>query len=112
MIIDIHAGKPILSNKVGGVSGPAVRPIAVRCVYDIYQAVEIPIIGMGGVSDGRDALEMIMAGATAVGVGSAVRCRGSEVFSAILDEMTGLMAEEGYGSVAELRGVAHTCARD
>ena len=112
MIIDIHAGRPVLSNKVGGVSGPAIRPIAVRCVYDIYHAVEIPVVGMGGVSDGRDALEMIMAGATAVGVGSAVRYRGTDVFNAILDEMKDLMAEEGYGSVAELRGVAHTCARD
>jgi dihydroorotate dehydrogenase (NAD+) catalytic subunit len=107
MIIDIHAQRPVLSNKVGGVSGPAVRPIAVRCVYDIFQAVDIPIIGMGGVSEGRDALEMIMAGATAVGIGSAVRYRGLEVFSAILDEMRGLLAEEGYGRVAELRGVAH-----
>jgi dihydroorotate dehydrogenase (NAD+) catalytic subunit len=107
MIIDIRARRPILSNKVGGVSGPAVRPIAVRCVYEIYQAVDIPIIGMGGVGDGRDALEMIMAGAAAVGVGSAVRYQGPEVFSAILDEMKGLVAEEGYDRVAELRGVAH-----
>jgi len=108
MIIDIRARRPVLSNRVGGVSGPAVRPIAVRCVYDIYQTVDIPIIGMGGVSEGRDALEMIMAGATAVGVGSAVRYRGSEVFSAILDEMKALMAEEGYHRVVELRGAAHT----
>jgi dihydroorotate dehydrogenase (NAD+) catalytic subunit len=108
MIIDVHSGKPILANKVGGVSGPAIRPIAVRCVYDIYRAVSIPIVGMGGVADGRDALEMIMAGATAVGIGSAVRYHGPEVFSAILDETKKLMAQEGYDRVAELRGVAHT----
>lgn len=107
MIIDIRARRPVLANNVGGVSGPAVRPVAVRCVYDIYRAVDIPIIGMGGVSEGRDALEMIMAGATAVGIGSAVRYRGLEAFSAILDEMKALMAEEGYHRVAELRGVAH-----
>lgn len=107
MIIDIYSGQPILANKVGGVSGPAIRPIAVRCVYDIYRAVELPIIGIGGVTEGRDALEMLMAGATAVGVGSAVRYRGIEVFQAILDEMRAFMDQEGYASLNELRGIAH-----
>jgi dihydroorotate dehydrogenase (NAD+) catalytic subunit len=106
MVIDIHSGQPILANKVGGVSGPAIRPIAVRCVYDIYRTVEIPIIGIGGVSDGRDALEMIMAGATAVGIGSAVRYRGPEVFETILDEMRAFVVEGRYTSVDEVRGVA------
>jgi len=108
MIIDVHSGRPILANKVGGVSGPAIRPIAVRCVFDIYEAVDIPIIGIGGVNDGRDALEMIMAGATAVGIGSAVRYRGLEVFAAILDEMEAFMVEDGYDSLEEIRGMAHT----
>jgi dihydroorotate dehydrogenase (NAD+) catalytic subunit len=107
MIIDIHSGKPILANKVGGLSGPAIRPIAVRCVYDIYDAVEIPIIGIGGVSDGRDALEMFMAGARAVGVGSAVHHGGVEVFATILEETKALMAEEGYRNLGEVLGVAH-----
>ncbi len=107
MIIDIYSGQPILANKVGGISGPAIRPIAVRCVYDIYQAVKVPIIGIGGVSEARDALEMVMAGATAVGVGSAVHYRGVEVFQAILDEMRAFMREEGYASLNELRGIAH-----
>jgi len=107
MIIDIYSGQPILANKVGGISGPAIRPIAVRCVYDIYQAMKVPIIGIGGVSEARDALEMVMAGATAVGVGSAVHYRGVEVFQAILDEMRAFMREEGYASLYELRGIAH-----
>lgn len=107
MIIDIYSGQPILANKVGGISGPAIRPIAVRCVYDICLAVKVPIIGIGGVSEARDALEMVMAGATAVGVGSAVHYRGVEVFQAILDEMRAFMREEGYGSLDELRGIAH-----
>lgn len=107
MIIDIHSGRPILANKVGGVSGPAVRPIAVRCVYDIYRAVSIPIIGMGGVADGRDALEMVMAGATAVGVGSAVRQQGLEVFCTLGAEMETIMVREGYVSLTELVGRAH-----
>jgi dihydroorotate dehydrogenase (NAD+) catalytic subunit len=107
MIIDVYSGQPILANKVGGISGPCIRPIAVRCVYDIYRVVEVPIIGIGGVSDGRDALEMLMAGATAVGVGSAVRYRGVEVFQAIHDEMRAFMNQEGYASLDELRGIAH-----
>jgi dihydroorotate dehydrogenase (NAD+) catalytic subunit len=77
-------------------------------VFDIYEAVDIPIIGIGGVSDGRDALEMIMAGATAVGIGSEVRYRGLDIFGAIQDEMEAFMVEEGYDSLEEIRGVAHT----
>jgi len=107
MIIDVHSGQPILANKVGGVSGPAIRPVAVRCVYDICKAVEIPIIGIGGVSDGRDALEMILAGATAVGLGSAVRYRGVEVFQAILEEMRAFMVQESLTTLDQLRGMAH-----
>ena len=78
-----------------------------RCVYDIYRAVEIPIVGMGGVSGGRDAVEMIMAGATAVGVGSAVYDHGAEAFGHIRDEMATLMQELGYEGVEEMRGIAH-----
>jgi dihydroorotate dehydrogenase (NAD+) catalytic subunit len=111
MIIDVHSGQPILANKVGGVSGPAIRPVAVRCVYDVYEAVEIPIIGIGGICDGRDALEMIMAGATAVGVGSAVRYGGVEVFGAVLEEMTTFMDHEGYSTLDQLRGIAHRQGR-
>jgi len=107
MVIDIHSGQPILANKVGGVSGPAIRPMAVRCVYDIYRTVEIPIIGIGGVTDERDAIEMIMAGATAVGVGSAVRYRGLEVFETILDEMRAFVVEESHANLSRLRGIAH-----
>ena len=76
MLINIEARRPMLGFKMGGVTGPALRPIAVRCVYDIYAAVKIPIIGTGGVATGRDAIEMMMAGATAVGVGSAVYDHG------------------------------------
>jgi dihydroorotate dehydrogenase (NAD+) catalytic subunit len=107
MIIDVHAGRPILANRTGGVSGPAIRPLAVRCVYEIFRAVEAPIVGTGGVSTGRDAVEMIMAGATAVGVGSAVYGPGPEVFGRIRDEMAALMTDLGYESVEEMRGVAH-----
>jgi dihydroorotate dehydrogenase (NAD+) catalytic subunit len=107
MIVDVHARRPVLANRTGGLSGPAIRPLAVRCVYEIFQAVDLPIVGTGGVASGRDAVEMIMAGATAVGVGSAVYSEGPEAFSRIRDEMAALMEELGYGSVAEMRGAAH-----
>ena len=83
MAIDIVARAPILANKVGGVSGPALKPIALRCVYEIYDTVKIPIIGTGGATFGKDALEMIMAGATAVGIGTGVYYRGIGVFKKV-----------------------------
>jgi len=107
MVIDVESGQPILANRVGGLSGPAIKPIAVRCVYEIYQAVKLPIIGTGGVMNGRDAVEMIMAGATAVGVGSAVYYRGVEAFGEIKQEMVSFMSEHGYQTLADFRGMAH-----
>lgn len=106
MVIDVHAQRPVLANRTGGLSGPAIRPLAIRCVYEIYRAVEIPIIGTGGLSSGRDAVEMIMAGATAVGIGSAVYGEGPEALGRIRDEMEQLMTELGVESVAEMRGAA------
>jgi dihydroorotate dehydrogenase (NAD+) catalytic subunit len=107
MAIDVRARFPILHNKQGGVSGPALFPIALKCVYDIYGAVKIPIIGTGGVTNGEDALSMIMAGATLVGVGSAVYFRGEEVFQKINEEMKEIMREEKINSLDEIRGCAH-----
>src|SRR6185312_11079771 len=71
MAIDVETRKPILSNGMGGLSGPAIRPIAVRMVYECHHAVSIPIVGMGGIMDARDVLEFMLAGATAVQVGTA-----------------------------------------
>lgn len=110
MVIDVDCGQPILANQVGGLSGPAIRPIAVRCIYEIYRAVDIPIIGLGGVVDGRDAVEMLMAGATAVGVGSAVYYRGINALGAIAQEIASFMIEHGHRTLADLRGMAHTHA--
>jgi dihydroorotate dehydrogenase (NAD+) catalytic subunit len=107
MVIDVHAQRPILANRTGGLSGGGIRPLAVRCVYEIYEAVEVPIVGVGGVSRGRDAVEMIMAGATGVGVGTAVYEQGPEAFACIGDEMVALMAELGYQHVGEMIGSAH-----
>jgi dihydroorotate dehydrogenase (NAD+) catalytic subunit len=71
MKIDIHTRKPILGNTMGGLSGPAIRPVAVRIVWQVAQAVKLPILGMGGIINGDDAIEFILAGATAVAVGTA-----------------------------------------
>ncbi len=107
MKIDINRGKPILSFKMGGMTGPAIKPIAIRCVYDIYEAVKIPIIGTGGVNDGHDAIEMMMAGASAVGVGTAVYFRGPDAFKKIESEMRVWLKEREYNSVKKIIGVAH-----
>jgi dihydroorotate dehydrogenase (NAD+) catalytic subunit len=107
MVIDVHARMPVLANRTGGLSGPAIRPLAVRCVYEIHQAVSLPIIGTGGVTTGRDAVELIMAGATAVGIGSAVYAEGPEVLGRIGAELATLMTELGAESVEQLRGAAH-----
>lgn len=105
--LDIYAKKPILHFGMGGVSGPALRPIAARCVSDIYQSVKIPVIGIGGITTGRDAIEMIMLGASAVQVGTAVYYRGAEVFKKISDEIEEYMKQEGFKSIGDLIGIAH-----
>jgi len=95
------------TNKVGGVSGPAIKPIAVRAVYDIFESVKIPIIGTGGITNGRDAIEMIMAGASCVGIGSGVHYRGVDIFRKVCNEIQEFLFENGYNSLDEIRGIAH-----
>jgi dihydroorotate dehydrogenase (NAD+) catalytic subunit len=110
MLIDVHAKKPILGFKVGGLSGPAIKPIAIRCVYDVYEAVKsakVAVIGTGGVTLGEDAVEMIMAGASAVGIGSAVHYRGIDVFRKVGGEIADFMRSEGYSKIEEMVGIAH-----
>ena len=107
MVIDINARRPILSKKKGGISGPALKPIAVRCVYEIYEAVKIPIIGTGGITYGKDAIEMIMAGATAVGIGTGIYYRGMDVFSKVCKEMEAWMKKNKVKNLDEIKGIAH-----
>ena len=107
MAIDADARKPVLANKIGGISGPALKPIAVRCVYEIYETVKIPIIGTGGVTYGKDAIEMIMAGATAVGIGTGIYYRGINIFRKVCDEMEKWMKKNKFKSLNEIRGCAH-----
>ncbi len=107
MVINIETAIPVLSNKVGGLSGPAIKPIAVRCVYEIHETVEIPIIGIGGIQTGRDAIEMLMAGAAAVGIGTGIMKRDIKIFSEICEEIRNFMNSEGYSKLNELIGKAH-----
>jgi len=104
MLVDPETGTPALANRSGGLSGPALKPIALRCVYEIASVVEVPLIGTGGVLTGQDAVEMLSAGALCVGVGSAVFYRGENTFSLIRDELAGWLQERGYASLEEIRG--------
>lgn len=106
MVIDIEAQMPVLAFKKGGLSGPMIKPIAVRCVYDIYQAVSIPIIGLGGVTTGADAVEMMMAGASLVGIGTAVKYRGIDVFEKVHQEMAQWLADHDL-NLDDIKGAAH-----
>ncbi len=107
MIIDIKKRKPVLGAKQGGVSGPAIKPIAIRCVYEIYQVVNIPIIGMGGVTSWQDAVEMMMAGATLIGVGSAIYLKGWSVYEQIKKKKKRYLKEEKIEDIKSLIGQAH-----
>jgi dihydroorotate dehydrogenase (NAD+) catalytic subunit len=107
MVIDTHVRRPVLANRMGGVSGPAILPVAVRSVYEIYRAVKLPIIGTGGVATAQGALQMIMAGAAAVGVGSAVYDHDLAVFAEINQDLITYLHSQGITSLAELKGAAH-----
>ena len=104
---DIDMKAPVLHNGVGGISGPAIKPLSVRCVYEIARSVKIPIIGTGGILTGRDALEMLMVGATLVGVGSGVHYRGISVFKKIVQEMSDWCEKNNVRRFQDLIGVAH-----
>lgn len=109
MAIDLKSRMPILANKVGGISGPAIKPLAVRCVADVFAATEgkLPIIGTGGVHTGEDAIELMLAGASLIGIGTAVWSRGQDVFRKVCEEMEEWGRAEGVKDLAELIGSMH-----
>ena len=111
MAIDIETRRPKLSNIVGGLSGPAIRPIAVRMVYETRQAVNIPVIGMGGIADARDAIEFMIAGASAVQIGTASFV-DPFIWSKLLDGIRDYMRRHGVARVADLIGTVDTRAED
>jgi len=107
MVIDIYKRKPILGMKKGGLSGPGIRPVAIAKIFEIYEAVKIPIIGMGGVEKWQDAVEMMMAGATLVGVGSSVYLRGYKIYKEIITGIKEFLKKEKIKNVENLIGMAH-----
>jgi len=105
MAIDIRARRPVLSTVFGGLSGPAIKPVALRAVYQVAGAVDVPIIGCGGVSSGEDAIEFIMAGATAVQVGTATFANPNAPLD-VLDGIERFMVDAGVSDVRDLIGIA------
>jgi dihydroorotate dehydrogenase (NAD+) catalytic subunit len=107
MAIDTETTVPILSNKTGGLSGPAIKPVAVRCVYEIYERVKVPIIGCGGITNWRDAVEFLLAGATAVQIGTAIALKGPNVFKKITRGINAYLKRKDFKSVNEIVGISH-----
>jgi len=106
MVIDIKTRRPKLANRTGGLSGPAIKPVAVRMVYEVFKAVKIPVIGMGGIMHADDAIEFLLAGATAVAVGTANFVNPRATIE-ILDGIMAYMKDEKVGDINLLRGAAH-----
>ena len=106
MEIDIHRFRPVLGNITGGLSGPCVKPVAVRMVWQVAQAVHIPIIGMGGIASAEDAVEFFLAGASAVAVGTA-NFTDPEITMKICDGLDTYLAEHGFSSIEEIVGKAN-----
>lgn len=106
MRIDLKTKKPIIANKMGGFSGPAIKPVALRMIYQVYDAVNIPILGMGGVQNAEDVIEMMLAGATAVSVGAA-NLVNPFVCKDIIEDLPRVMEKYGINSLSEIIGGAH-----
>ena len=106
MAIDVHTQRPILSNRFGGLSGTPIKPIALRCVYEISSKYDIPIIGCGGISTWEDAVEFVLAGASAVQLGSAIGSDWVGVFEEINRGISQYMEEKNYTEIREMIGLA------
>ena len=106
MQLDEHTGKPILANKTGGLSGPAIKPVAIRMIYDVYKNVKIPIIGMGGVTNVQDVIDLMSAGASAVAIGTA-NFIDPFVCPSIIEELPKRLDELGVNHISEIIGRSH-----
>jgi dihydroorotate dehydrogenase (NAD+) catalytic subunit len=107
MKIEIQTRKPVLSNKIGGLSGPAIKPVAVRSVYEIFESVKIPVIGVGGVTTWQDAIEFFLAGARSVQIGSAMATNYLSAFDSINTGLVRYLDSNGYNKLEEIIGLAH-----
>ena len=108
LAIDVRLRRPVLSHGLGGLSGAAIKPVGLACVWQIYEAVSIPVIGVGGIMRAEDALEYIMAGARALEVGTAVAFEGVGVFARLANELSALLDELGIPRVEDAVGIAHS----
>ena len=106
MRIDLKKRKPVVANKMGGFSGPAVFPVALRMVYQVYEAVKVPVIGIGGISTAEDVIEMMLAGATAVQIG-AMNLVDPYICKEIVEQLPVTMEKYGIGSLSDIIGGAH-----
>jgi dihydroorotate dehydrogenase (NAD+) catalytic subunit len=106
MAIDINMKRPILANITGGLSGPAIKPVALRCVWEVAQAVDIPVIGCGGITTGKDVIEYFLAGASAVEIGTAIMTHSLDVYKDIAQWIRGYMTNNGFSNVKEMVGLA------
>jgi dihydroorotate dehydrogenase (NAD+) catalytic subunit len=107
MAIDVETVMPILSNKVGGLSGSAIKPIALKCVYDVYERVDAPIVGCGGVANWRDAVEFLLAGASAVQIGTAIAMKGPGIFKSLTRGISAYLKRKDFSNVEQIVGLAH-----
>ncbi len=106
MRIDLKTRKPVIANKMGGFSGPAIKPVALRMVYQVYEAVKIPIVGMGGIENANDVIEMMLAGASAVQIGAA-NLVNPFVCKDIVEQLPTVMEKYGIKNLSEIIGGAH-----
>jgi dihydroorotate dehydrogenase (NAD+) catalytic subunit len=105
MVIDIDLKMPILAAKIGGLSGPAIKPIAIRCVYEIHKNVKIPIIGCGGIINWQDAIEMLLAGASAVQIGTGILYKGFKIFKEINHGIANYLKNNNLKSIKDLKPI-------
>ena len=105
--IDIETTRPILSKRIGGLSGPAIKPVAVRCVYEIYEKVSVPIIGCGGLVTWEDAVEFLLAGAMAVQIGTALMIQDANVFKMVTEGVETYLRRKSFKNVKDIVGLAH-----
>ena len=107
MVIDINTRMPILGAKKGGLSGPVIKPVALRCVYELYESLRIPIIGCGGISSWKDAVEFFLAGAASVQIGTGIMYRDLSIFREVNEGIASYMRDNKFQKLKELRGLAH-----
>ena len=107
MSIDVETMMPILSNRIGGLSGTAIKPIGIRCVYEISKNLKVPVIGCGGISTWQDVVEYMLAGASAVQIGSVLGSAGPGIFNNITKDLKKYIERKGIMKISEIVGIAH-----